>query len=287
MIKALIRQSNIFSFNNFWKSNGDRNYSSVCGGIVSIPLLALIVILLVLKIVQMVNYGIVMTNSQINYSYEPTLTTFSTSLSDPSYSPFMVGFSVNLDTVNCPSSSITYEAFLNEYSGLYSSSNRTLSKVPLNPENCTDDHFGMLPGKMGKIRQWTNNSLSCLPANSYFQIGGSNLTSDLYKNIQFRFACPSSCNVDTCGYVEFFSVSSTVNLGNSSSPYVYSLNRNRFSISKSPTSQTSYQIDSSNMTSDNSILPFSLNALSTGTSLGNIITDIPIANGDPNTWVTI
>lgn len=196
-----MRQTNIFSFDNFWKSNGDRSYSSVCGGLVSIPLLVIIVILLVLKLVQMVNYGIVMTNSQITYTYEPPLTTFSTSQTDPAYAPFMLGFSVNIDNARCPNSAITFEAFLNEYSGSYASTNRSLSKVPLNFETCTENHFAMLPGKMGKVNQWSSGSLYCLPAKSYFQIGGSNTTSDLYKNIQYRFACPSSCSVSTCGYV--------------------------------------------------------------------------------------
>jgi hypothetical protein len=145
----------------------------------------------------------------------------------------------------------------------------------------------MLPGKMGKLNQWTSAPLYCLPTNSYFQIGGSLKSSDLYKNIQYRFACPSNCSASTCGYVEFFSASSTVNLGNASSPYSYSLFRNRFSVLSAPKFQTSYQIDSSNMTTDNSILPFSLEHLSIGASLGDVITDIPLASGDNNNYVTV
>lgn len=69
IVQSVMRNFNIFSFDNFWKSNGDKSYSSVCGGLVSIPLLAVIIILLVLKLIQMANYGIVMSSSQVNYSY--------------------------------------------------------------------------------------------------------------------------------------------------------------------------------------------------------------------------
>lgn len=48
MIKMLMRRTNIFAFDNFWKANGNMSYSSACGGIVSLPLLAIIVILLVI-----------------------------------------------------------------------------------------------------------------------------------------------------------------------------------------------------------------------------------------------
>ena len=56
---------------------------------------------------------------------------------------------------------------------------------------------------------------------------------------------------------------------------------------KSPKYQTSYQIDSSNITSDNSLLPFSLSQLIVGTSVGNLISDISLAAGDTSTYVTI
>jgi hypothetical protein len=108
MIKELMRKTNIFAFDNFWRSNGGGAYSSVCGGLVSLPLLAIIIILLVLKLVQMVNYGIVMTNSQISYTYEPPLTTFSTSQKDPEYAPFMLAFTVNIDNVSCPNNNIVF-----------------------------------------------------------------------------------------------------------------------------------------------------------------------------------
>jgi len=145
----------------------------------------------------------------------------------------------------------------------------------------------MLPGSINKLKQWTTTQLYCLPSNSYLQIGGSNTISDLYKNIQFRFACPSSCSASTCGAVEFYSASSTANLGNTSSPYSYYLTRNKFSVLSAPKSQISYQIDASNMTSDNSIFPFSLNSIKSGASLGNVVTDIPTTAGDTNTYVTL
>ena len=69
MIKKIIQQSNLFAFDKFWKADGNMSYSSVCGGLVSLPFLVIIIILLVLKLVQMINYGIVMSNTQINYSY--------------------------------------------------------------------------------------------------------------------------------------------------------------------------------------------------------------------------
>lgn len=144
----------------------------------------------------------------------------------------------------------------------------------------------MLPGKLGKLRQWTNNTLNCLSMNSYFHIGGSS-TSNIYNSIQFRFSCPSTCAASTCGTVEFFTASATPNLQNSSFAYSYGLTRNKFYISSTPISSISYQIDSANMTSDNSILPFSVNTQTISTSLGNVVTDISNAPGDLNTYLTI
>ncbi len=43
----------------------------------------------------------------------------------------------------------------------------------------------------------------------------------------------------------------------------------------------------SNITTDNSIFPFSLNSLRSAASLGNVITDIPTTAGDNNTYVTL
>lgn len=146
----------------------------------------------------------------------------------------------------------------------------------------------MLPGKLSKIKQWTSSSLTCIPLNSYFHIGGANTISDFYKNIQFKFSCSSSCsNVTNCGTVEFYSASSAINLGNSSDPYAYGLTRHQFTILTSPKNQISYQLDSFNTTSDNSIFPFSLNKITTGTSVGNVITDLPSTSADKITYITI
>ena len=68
MLKSLIRHSNIFSFDNFWKSNGNHQYTSVCGGLFSLPLLALIFILFILKVIQMANYHIINSNFQTLYT---------------------------------------------------------------------------------------------------------------------------------------------------------------------------------------------------------------------------
>jgi hypothetical protein len=59
----------------------------------------------------------------------------------------------------------------------------------------------MLAGKLGKVNQWTTNSLFCLKQNGYYQIGGANTISDVYKNLQLAFTCPSSCSAAICGYV--------------------------------------------------------------------------------------
>lgn len=111
---------------------------------------------------------------------------------------------------------------------------------------------------------------------------------EFYKNIQFKFSCSTSCNnVTSCGTVEFYSASSAINIGNFSEPYAYGLTRNQFTILTSPKNQISYQLDSYNMTSDSSIFPFSLNKITTGTSVGNVITDIPSTSGDKVTYITI
>lgn len=131
-IKMLMRSSNMFSFDEFWNSNGHRSYSSVCGGLVSIPLLVIIVILFILKIIQMATYGIVLTNTQLHYFSEPPVTTFSTFQNDSTYAPFMIAFSVNIDSTSCPNSALSFEVLSLEMKGDPSSPNRTTSKIPLN-----------------------------------------------------------------------------------------------------------------------------------------------------------
>ena len=64
-----MKNTNIFAFDNFWKADGNMSYSSACGGLVSLPLLIIIFILFILKIIQMANYGIVLSQTQVNYSY--------------------------------------------------------------------------------------------------------------------------------------------------------------------------------------------------------------------------
>ena len=80
----------------------------------------------------MVNYGIVMSQTQVNFTFEPPLTTISTNQNDPNYAPFMVAFTVNIDNSSCPNTAISFEAFVNEVTGSYGSKNRVSSKAPLN-----------------------------------------------------------------------------------------------------------------------------------------------------------
>lgn len=288
-VKSLMRSSNLFAIDNFWSSQGDRAYSSVCGGLVSLPLVGLIIILFVLKLLQMINYGIVMSSTQLNYSYEPNMMTLSTLMNDSSYAPFMIGFNVNIDTANCPNTALPFEVYSLEMKGAINSTNRSSTKVPLNFETCTSDHFSMLPGNINKLKRWTNGSLNCLPLNSYFQLGGSSSVSTLYRSLQFKFTCPPGCNTSlaSCGSVEFYSASSAVNLNNASSPFAYGLTRHKFSISTSPTNQISYQIDSSNLTTDNSILPFNLNNDIFGAAVGSVVSDIASPSGDLSTYITV
>lgn len=98
----------MFGFDSFWKSNGHRSYSSICGSLVSLPMLIIIFIVLVLKIIQMAQYGIVMTSTQVNFSNEPTISTVSTFQNDSSYAPFMLAFSVNIDASSCPNSILPF-----------------------------------------------------------------------------------------------------------------------------------------------------------------------------------
>jgi len=51
MLKTLMKNTNIFAFENFWKANGNMSYSSACGGIVSLPLLVIIFTLIVLEMI--------------------------------------------------------------------------------------------------------------------------------------------------------------------------------------------------------------------------------------------
>ena len=165
-LNTLIRNSNLFVLENFWLTNGKRSYSSICGALVSLPLVALIIILLLLKAAQMSSFGIVMSSKQVDYTSEPSLSSFTTSQSDAVLAPFMLAFSINTDKTSCPNSAITFELNSLEATGTVNTTNRTTSKIAINYESCTSDHFAMLPGKLAKLRQYTNRPLLCLPLNS-------------------------------------------------------------------------------------------------------------------------
>lgn len=61
----------------------------------------------------MVNNGIVVSNTQVNYSNDAPFTTLSAAQKNPLHAPFMLGFSLNIDNVNCPNSAISFQAFAN------------------------------------------------------------------------------------------------------------------------------------------------------------------------------
>jgi hypothetical protein len=144
----------------------------------------------------------------------------------------------------------------------------------------------MLPNNINKLNQYTSKPLSCLPLESYFDLGGANTLSTLYKNIKFNFTCPSACSSSpTCGKVEFYVTNSNVNFGNSGSLFTYSLDRKVFSISPKPTYQNYYQMQSTNTTTDTSVFPFSIKNTVSSFSVGNILTDIPSASTDASTYV--
>lgn len=81
--------------------------------LISIPCLALVIILFVLKVMQMTNFGMGVTNTQINYSYDPAFVTINTGNKNPAYAPFMLAFTINIDAASCPNSAITFQPFVN------------------------------------------------------------------------------------------------------------------------------------------------------------------------------
>ena len=189
----------------------------------------------------------------------------------------MIAFAVTNDAT-CSSAPIYLDVNINAMSGQFNSANSSTTKIPVKLEPCNSSHFAMLPNSINKLNQYTTKSLTCLPLDSYYDLGGAYTLSSLYKSVRFNFTCPSACSSSsTCGKVEFYVTNSNVNLGNSGELFTYSLDRKVFSISPKPTYQNYYQLQVTNTTTDTSVLPFSIKNIVSSFSVGNVLTDIPAA----------
>lgn len=113
LIKKILRNLNLFPVDNFWKTQGNNAYANVFGGLISIPLIFLILALLTLRLIQMINYGIANTNTQVNINYDPIMTTLSTNPNDLNSSPFMLAFNAVIDNTSCPNTNLGFEVSFN------------------------------------------------------------------------------------------------------------------------------------------------------------------------------
>jgi hypothetical protein len=108
IIKKILKNVNLFPIENFWKTQRSNSYANACGGLISLPIIILILALLALRIIQMINYGIANTNTQLNINYDPLMTTLSTDPNDINYSPFMLAFNAVIDNSSCPNTKIGF-----------------------------------------------------------------------------------------------------------------------------------------------------------------------------------
>jgi hypothetical protein len=122
--------------------------------------------------------------------------------------------------------------------------------------------------------------------NRYYDFGGSNLTGKLYKNMQFSFTCPTNCS-NICGKVQFFTLNAHPNVYNSSSPFAFYLDLRTFSVQSNPTQQYLIKMDTVNITTDSSLLPFSIKNTVEGIQVGQFINDIAATAGSTSTMLII
>ena len=112
------------------------------------------------------------------------------------------------------------------------------------------------------------------------------MTGKLYKNLQFTFTCPTSCS-NTCGKAQFFTLNAQPNLYNSSSPFAFYLDRRTFSVQSNPTQQNLIKMDTVNITTDSSLLPFSIKNAVQGIQVGQFVNDITATGGSTSTMLII
>ncbi len=146
----------------------------------------------------------------------------------------------------------------------------------------------MLPNSVSKLSQYTNKTLTCLPINSYFNLGGADRLSSIYNNLKFNFTCPPACasTSSPCGSVEFFTVNTNVNLA-SKDLLSYSLHRKVFSVYPKPSLMNYYQIQTAKTTTDTGLLPFSVKNTITSFSVADVLTDIPTTSGETANMIVI
>jgi hypothetical protein len=102
--------------------------TNICGGLLSIPIIALLFILFLLKFIQLTTHGIVYSATSTLTSYEPYFTTFTTA-NHSAYAPFMIAFALNnADTCSAP---ISLDVNVNLFNGSFGSANRSTTKIPV------------------------------------------------------------------------------------------------------------------------------------------------------------
>jgi hypothetical protein len=88
MIK-LIKEVNIFSYNNFWRVGGNVDVNFKCGGIVTIILFALMGAIAVIKFLEVIHMNVITFSSQNTISFTAPMISITNSSNNPNISQFM------------------------------------------------------------------------------------------------------------------------------------------------------------------------------------------------------
>ena len=93
------------------------------------------------------------------------MTNISTTQNDPSYMPYMIGFGFYKDFFYDSSNTATaeYVVVTRESNG-----KRTTVRKNITLENCTANHFSVLPNITQKATEWSIGKWMCLPINKTY-----------------------------------------------------------------------------------------------------------------------
>ena len=166
----MLSSLSMFPYSAFWRIDGQGFMKNSCGGIATILAILILIVLSILKLNEVFKMTTIIATSSSTMSLEPPMTNVSTTQNNPAFMPYMLGFGSYQDAFFSSRNTISAEYVI--MTGI-SMNNRTTSRTKITLENCTKDHFSVIPNIDTKASQWGINKWYCLPLNQIYEIGGS------------------------------------------------------------------------------------------------------------------
>lgn len=206
-----VKSANLFPYMDLWRIGGDPDINHFCGGLTSIVVFLLIMIIVIVKMVEVFQMITVFATETVINDLIPSTMIITTSQNNPDLNPFMFAFSLqnSYSITATPFNISDIEASVNHYKQQNNGdSNLSITVSPVILEPCTIQHFSIVPNVETKFTSWGFDKFTCLGLNQTFEIGGAVGFRSVYQALKIDFRCKTSnCNSSTNNNLIFTTVS--------------------------------------------------------------------------------